>query len=87
MTTIEQIRKKIEQIDEVIIEKIAEREKLSTKIGQLKRKDNTEIIDVTREKKLFEFYKNLSEKYKLPQTLIKKIFKIIIAHSRQVQEL
>lgn len=85
--TIEQLRKKIEQTDASIIEKLAEREELSKQIGRSKLRKGTDIIDPLREKELFEFYGNLCEKYKLPHTFVKRLFKTIITRSRKVQKL
>lgn len=87
MCTLEELRKKIEQIDANIIEKLAQREELSKQIGQLKSEDGTLVIDSFREKKLFEFYEHLCDKYKLPQAFVKRLFKTIIIHSRTVQKL
>lgn len=87
MLTIEQLRRKIEQGDGVIIETLAKRKELSKQIGQLKSNDGRDIVDHTREKELFELYENLSEKYHLQQTFVKELFKLIIAYSRSVQEL
>lgn len=86
MSTIEQLREQIEQADAVIIETLSKRQELSKQIGQLKLNRGREIIDLTREKKLFEFYEDLSERHHLQQTFVKRLFKLIIAHSRKVQE-
>jgi len=86
MSTIEQLRKKIEQADTVIIETLAKRQELSKQIGQLKSNHGRDVIDLAREKKLFEFYEDLSERYHLQQTFVKRLFKLIIAYSRKVQK-
>lgn len=85
--TIEQLRKKIEETDAVIIQTLAKRQALSKQIGQLKSNHGTEIIDPPREKQLFEFYENLSERYRLDQAFIKKLFSLIIDYSKKVQGL
>lgn len=87
MLTIEQLRRKIEQGDAVIIETLAKRKELSKQIGQLKSHDGIDIVDLTREKKLFEMYEALSEKYHLQQSFVKELFKLIIAYSRSIQKL
>lgn len=86
MSTIEQLREQIEQADTVIIEALSKRQELSKQIGQLKSNHGREIVDLTREKKLFEFYEDLSERHHLQQTFVKRLFKLIIAHSRKVQK-
>ena len=87
MLTIEELRKRIKQTDACIIEKLAQREALSKQIGQLKLDEGAEVVDLLREKKLFEFYGCLCDKYKLPQAFVKRLFKSIIIHSRTVQKL
>jgi chorismate mutase len=86
MLTIEQLRKKIEQTDATIIEKLAKRQKLSKQIGQLKLRRGKDIVDRPREEQLFEFYEKLSERYHLQRTFVKRLFKLIIAYSRMVQK-
>ena len=75
MLTIKQLRKKIERTDAKIIEKLAERQELSKKIGQLKLEEGRAIIDLSQEKQLFEFYNSLSEKNQLQQDFVHKLFK------------
>lgn len=84
---IEQLRKKIEETDAVIIQTLAKRQELSKQIGQLKSIHGKDIVDPPREKKLFEFYENLSERYQLEQDFIKKLFRLIIDYSKKVQGL
>jgi chorismate mutase len=86
MISIEKLREKIEHTDASIIKKLAQRDALSKRIGQIKLKAGTEVIDVSREKKLFELYSRLCEEYHLPQKFILRLFKTIINHSRQVQK-
>lgn len=86
MFTLEQLRKEIEQTDTVIIEKLAKRQELSKQIGQLKSYQGREIIDPLREDALFKFYESLSDKYHVQYTFVKRLFKLIIAYSRTVQQ-
>jgi chorismate mutase len=86
MITIEQLREQIKQTDVNIIELLAKRQELSKQIGQLKLTQGKAIIDLSREKTLFDFYEKLSEHYKLQQSFVKRIFKIIISYSRMVQK-
>lgn len=86
MMSIKKLRNNIEKIDSAIIKKLAEREKLVKKIGQLKACEGKPIVDLTREKKLLRFYENLSETYHLSFPYIKRLFKIIIDQSRKSQK-
>ncbi|AOW50993.1 TPA: chorismate mutase [Legionella pneumophila subsp. pneumophila] len=86
MSTIEELRKQIEQTDAYIIEKLAQRQELSKQIGALKAKEGKKIIDRLREKKLFEYYDYLSRQYHLQQDFVNQLFKIIISNSKKVQK-
>ncbi len=87
MSTLEQLREKVEQADAIIIETLAKRQELSKQIGQLKLNQGIEVVDLIREKKLFEFYERLAEKHHLQHIFVKRLFKLIIAYSRKVQKL
>lgn len=85
MSNIEMLREQIKQIDTHIIKLLSFRQKTSNQIGELKQAKGKEIIDLKREEKLFDLYKTLAEKQHLSVTFIEQIFKIIIAHSRDIQ--
>jgi chorismate mutase len=86
MSTIDELRHKIEEIDASIIQQLAIRVELSKQIGQLKLDHGADVVDPLREKKLYAFYDGLCEQYQLSSVFIKRLFKIIIIHSRQVQK-
>lgn len=86
MLTIKQLRKKIDAIDSSIIKKLSARQKLSIKIGKLKNKSGDKIIDAKREIKLMHLYETLSHKYHLQEAFVKRVFKIIINNSRNMQK-
>ncbi|WP_202613991.1 chorismate mutase [Silvanigrella paludirubra] len=79
------LRKEIEDIDKLIIECLAKRENISTKIGEIKREMGIQIYDSEREKNLNSYYHELSLKFNLDPEFILKIFKLIIKKSRNVQ--
>lgn len=87
MITIEQLRKEIKKTDASIIKQLAKRQELVKQIGSLKLQQGKEVVDLNQEKKLFEFYEQLSQQYNLQQPFIQHLFKLIIAYSRQVQQL
>ena len=86
MSTIEQLREQIEHTDADIIKKLAKRQKLAKQIGQLKSEQGKDVVDLLREKILFEFYEELSAKHNLQQTFVKRLFKLIISYSKKVQK-
>lgn len=86
MLTIEQLRKCIEKVDAEIIERLAKRQALSQQIGKLKSEQGKAIVDPSQEEKLFHYYHDQALKYGLQPTMIKRIFNIIIAYSRKIQQ-
>lgn len=86
MLTIKQLRKKIDAIDLAIIKKLSARQKISIKIGKIKNQSRKKVIDDKREIKLMHLYEKLSNKYQLQEDFIKRLFKIIITHSRKAQK-
>ncbi len=86
MLTIKQLRDKIDKTDADIIKKLSQRKTLSIKIGEMKSKLGKKVINNKREKELMLRYEKLCLEYKLQATFIKKLFKIIIANSRELQK-
>jgi chorismate mutase len=86
MKTLNELRDDIEKIDAQIIKKLAQREKKVQQIGLLKKASGSKIKDATREKKLMRLYEKLSEQYGLSEVWVKRIFRLVILHSRRVQK-
>jgi len=86
MTTITQLRTKIDKIDESIIKKISQRITVAKKIGLLKIKFNKKVLDKKREVELAKMYKKLSKQYKLKSGFVQELFGLIIGYSRRVQK-
>lgn len=86
MQTLVTYRIQIEQIDRDIIEKLAIRQQLSRAIGEIKLKQDMDVIDVHREKELYALYEKLSLQYNLDPEFVKALFKLIIGYCREVQK-
>lgn len=84
--TLEQLREKINQTDTAIIQKLAERQKLSKQVGELKTKTGIAVLDSKREEELMQFYEKLSAQYGIDPEFVKSLFKTIITHSRSLQK-
>lgn len=80
------MRKKIDKIDSEIIQKLAERFSLVSKIARFKIKNNLPIIDGKREKEILRTKRDLAKAMKLDELMIEKIFKLIIEESRIKQK-
>ena len=73
-----QLRKKINRLNEEIIEKLEQRIEVSIKIGNVKRKYNKPIVDRTREKAVFKQIRVLAEKYNINAEDVEKVFREIV---------
>jgi chorismate mutase len=85
---LQDLRTKIEKIDAQIIKKLAQRQKISTKIGELKASHRKKITNITREKKLMRFYGELCAlipSLRNHTSDIKRIFKIVFMISKKSQ--
>lgn len=79
------LRKKIEQIDIIILKQLAARLELCQQMGVLKREQGHAIVDMAQEKKQFELYDLFAKEYDLDPGFIKEVFSLIISHSRRMQ--
>ena len=78
MNELENLRLKIDEIDESIIELFSERFKVTQKVALVKKKHNLDAIDSSREARQMEKIAKLSSKNKINTELMKKIFRLVI---------
>jgi chorismate mutase len=86
MNEMEQLRLKIAQIDEQIIDLIGLRHSIAQQIGTFKKQNKLPIYDHARESLLHEFHINACSKYGVSQELINKIFTVLMDEARKVQQ-
>ena len=79
------LRKEIDNIDKKIVTLLNKRAFYAKKIGDVKKEQVVEIIDFSREKKVFETILSNSENI-IPEEDLKIIYREIIASSRKLQE-
>lgn len=82
---IDRIRKKIDGMDEKILESLNERIKLAMKIGRIKSEKNEDIFVPVREKEIIARLKKLN-KGPIPDDSLSDIFREILSASRSVQK-
>lgn len=87
MQNLKPLREKIEKIDAEIIKKLAERQKISKAIGELKKQVGKNIVDEVRENELLSYYENLSLKLDLDPEFTRRLFKLIMDYSKKIQVL
>jgi 4-amino-4-deoxychorismate mutase len=79
------MRKGIDKIDRAIIKLLARRNNVVLGIAEYKRKYKTKVVDMKRQKKVFDSRISMARKCGLDTTTIEKIFRIIINNSCKVQ--
>lgn len=83
---LEEIRKKIDSIDESILKLLAERLNLSRDIGWYKKENNLQIRDEKRESELVkDRYEKFRELGFDDEKFVKELFNLMMEKSRQVQ--
>jgi chorismate mutase len=77
---LEELRKKIDKVDSRIVALLEERVDLAKKIGEAKRKHGLPVEDAKREQ---EVLIKVTERTKLNQGFVKKLFEGIIGYCRE----
>jgi len=83
---IKTLRKQIDEIDDTILKLLVSREELVTYIGELKNTKGTSILDAEREEEIIARLKKKAEENDLNPELVEKLIKLIMDHSKKVQE-
>jgi monofunctional chorismate mutase len=83
---LDEIRKKLDTIDENIVRLIAERLSYAPKIAAYKQKNNMPIYDKNREDQITRSKRLLAEELGADPKLIEKVFAAIMETSRNIQE-
>ena len=86
MTELEELRNKINEIDQQIIALLGKRREISGKVIEIKERYDFPLRDKAREKELIEKLIQLGKEYNVDENLIKKIYTIIIDDSVKLQQ-
>lgn len=86
MDEIEQLRKKVDEIDEQIISALCERAKTCKFIGLIKKKQGKPVRDVTRENEVFNLVKEKAVQFHLNPTQVEAVYREIVNMCSAVQE-
>ena len=74
MQELEQLRTEIDEIDTQLLDLLAKRQLVVTKVGEFKQKHSIQVFDAAREEYLYKFHRRLSAKYNLSFDFIKDLF-------------
>ena len=83
--SLEELRKKIDELDAGIVRLLAERIKISEQIGSEKREQGKQIEDSEREKSVLEHVIRLAQQEKISPEDVESLYKQIITISKRVQ--
>jgi chorismate mutase/prephenate dehydratase len=83
--SLEEMRKKIDEVDDKIVRLIAERIRDSQSIGDEKKKNSKPVEDAAREEKVLAHIKTIAREEKLDEKAIQNIYRQIIKSSKGIQ--
>jgi chorismate mutase/prephenate dehydratase len=83
--SLEEMRKKIDEVDDKIVRLITERIRQSQSIGYEKQKNSKPIEDAAREEKVLDHIRTIAREEKLDEKEIESIYRQIIKASKSVQ--
>ena len=86
MGEIEQLRKKVDEIDEQIINALCERAKTCKAIGLIKKKQGKPVRDVSRENDVFKRVKEKAMQFDLNPTQVEAVYREIVNMCSAVQQ-
>jgi len=83
---IEELRKKIDKIDDKIINLLSERLKYAIDISKYKKQNNIKIKQENREKQIFDRIEKLAEQKNISVFFVKKLYRQIIDETVKAEE-
>lgn len=81
------LRKKIDQIDDQLVQLVAKRMKIVNKVKNYKKRRNLAITDKNREEQIINRLKLKAKKLNVSIKLIEKIIRLIINESKKLQKI
>ena len=85
MATLEDLRKDIDRVDEVLVRLLNERARCACEIGRIKKAQNVEIYQPEREKQVLEHVKNVAAEGPLEPEAIARLFERIMDEARRLE--
>lgn len=82
---LEELRKKIDEVDASTVKLIAERIRIAEQIGRLKKKQGQQIEDKQREERILEHIRDLAKAESIKQADIEGIYRQIFAAAKSIQ--
>jgi chorismate mutase len=85
MPTLEDLRKDIDRVDEVLVRLLNERARCACEIGRIKKEQNVEIYQPEREKQVLEHVKSVALEGPLEPEAIARLFERIMDEARRLE--
>ena len=85
MPTLEDLRKDIDRVDEVLVRLLNERARCACEIGRIKKQQNVEIYQPEREKQVLEHVKSVAAEGPLEPEAIARLFERIMDEARRLE--
>jgi len=86
MDELERYRKKVDEVDDLILKALTERVKACVAIGLVKKKRGMHVKDVTRENEVYERVKEKCAEFGLDFRLVEAVYREIVNMCSAVQE-
>ena len=86
MQDIQQLRKRIDEVDDQILQALSERVKICKAIGDAKKKQGMAIRDSSRENEIFKRIKEKSAQFNLDPVQVEAVYREIVNMCSAVQE-
>lgn len=84
-TTVQEARARIDEINERVVELLAERQSIVDELCDLKAETGRAVRDPEREAELLAHVRSVAEEAGLPPTLAETLFETVLEHSVQRQ--
>jgi chorismate mutase len=86
MDEIRQLRKKVDEVDEQILQALGERVNICRAIGSFKKRNGLQVRDASRENQVLKFVKKKAVEFHLDPVQIEAVFREIVNMCSAVQE-
>ena len=85
MATLEDLRKDIDRVDEVLVRLLNERARCACEIGKIKKDQRVEIYQPEREKQVLDHVKSVAAEGPLEPEAIARLFERIMDEARRLE--
>ena len=85
MPTLDELRRDIDRVDEVLVRLLNERARCACEIGQLKKEQNVEVYQPDREKQVLDHVRRIGAEGPLDPEALVRLFERIIDEARRLE--